>query len=110
MITCKNCRNYSPKKEMCRISGGSVPEDGQICKDFRVIPAKRDLDGVYFRVKRDGEWGNVCFSDMTPEEREEVIGSRRPEWWKSLAGIMADCLRAVGDQFEIVSNQNHEDE
>ena len=115
MITCKNCRNYSPKKEMCRISGGGVPEDGVsedgvICKDFRVIPAKRDLDGVYFRVKRGGRWGNVCFSDMTKEERDEVLGTRPTEWWKSLAYIMADCLRAVGDQFEIVSNQNYEDE
>lgn len=101
MITCKNCRNYSPKNGMCRISGGSVQEETRICKDFMVIPAERQLDGVYFRVKRNDKWGNVCFSDMTPEEREEVIGSRTAEWWKALAGIMADDLRAIGDRFDI---------
>lgn len=61
----------------------------------------RNLDGVYFRVKRDGKWGNVCFSDMTREERDEVIKDRPAEWWKELAYIMADCLKSVGDQFSI---------
>lgn len=29
----------------------------------------RNLDGYYFRVKRDGKWDNICWSDMTDEER-----------------------------------------
>lgn len=61
----------------------------------------RNLDGVYFRVKRGGKWGNVCFSDMTPEERDEVIKDRPVEWWKMLAYILADTLRSIGDQFDI---------
>lgn len=61
----------------------------------------RKLDGVYFRVKRNGEWGNVCFSDMTTEERDEFIGDRSVEWWRSMAYIMADCLREIGDKFDI---------
>lgn len=102
-MSCKNCKEFSPKKGMCRLNGGARAEEDEICKDFAVYPMKRDLDGVYFRVQRDGRWGNVCFSDMTPEEREEVIGKRVPEWWKSLAGIMADRLRDIGDTFDIVS-------
>lgn len=62
----------------------------------------RNLDGIYFRVKRDGKWGNVCFSDMTNEERDEVIKERPAEWWKSVAYHLADCLRQVGDTFDIV--------
>ena len=27
----------------------------------------RNLDGYYFRVKRDGKWDNVCWSDMKNE-------------------------------------------
>lgn len=61
----------------------------------------RNLDGVYFRVKRDGKWGSVCFSDMTTEERDEVIGDRSVEWWRSLAYILADTLRSVGDQLDL---------
>lgn len=62
----------------------------------------RNLDGVYFRVKRGGRWGNVCFSDMTPQEREEVIGERPAEWWKTLACILADTLRQIGDQLDLM--------
>lgn len=61
----------------------------------------RNLDGVYFRVNRNGKWCNVCFSDMTHEERETVIGERTGEWWKSLAYILADCLKRMGDNFDI---------
>ena len=37
---------------------------------------QRNLDGVYFRVQREGGWRNVCYSDMTPDERKEVIYDR----------------------------------
>lgn len=66
-------------------------------------PTPRKLDGVFFRVERDGEWRNVCYSDMTQAERDEVIGDRPARWWKSLAEEMAECLRAVGDELDIVS-------
>ena len=36
-------------------------------------PVKRDLDGVYFRIKRDEHYQAVCFSDLTKEERETVL-------------------------------------
>lgn len=101
MLTCKNCRNYSPKNGMCRLSGGARTEEDGICKDFVVFPIERKLDGVFFRVRRNGKWNNICFSDMTPDERKEVIGSRTTEWWMALAGMMADDLRAVGDKFDI---------
>ena len=62
----------------------------------------RNLDGVYFRIKRDGKWQNVCFSDLTAEEREDKGQGRSKEWWKSLACIMADRLKEIGDTFDIV--------
>ena len=33
---------------------------------------QRNLDGVYFRIERDGRWQSVCYSDMTATERDEV--------------------------------------
>ncbi len=30
----------------------------------------RDMDGIYFRVQRDGKWENLCFSDLTSEEQD----------------------------------------
>lgn len=69
----------------------------------------RNLDGVYFRVERDGRWQNVCYSDMTAEERDRMAKTRAasstPEqqatWWRSLADLMADQLYDMGEQFGI---------
>lgn len=68
---------------------------------------KRNLDGVYFRIERDGKFENVCFSDLTEDEREYIAELRgvkmAGEWWKNLAYHLADCLRRIGDEFDIVS-------
>ena len=37
---------------------------------------QRNLDGVYFRMERDGKWTNVCFSDLTEEEMDKVMKER----------------------------------
>ena len=34
---------------------------------------KFNLDGVYFRVKRNGKWDNICFSDLTEDEQDVAI-------------------------------------
>ena len=73
-------------------------------------PTKRDLDGVYFRVERDGEWEPICYTDMTEQEREEVVAKpmyakpleEQALYWQRMTNIMADTLRQVGDQFGIV--------
>ena len=68
-------------------------------------PKKRDLDGVYFRVKRGNKWESVCFSDLTDAERHEMCVGRSDEWLVSLACIMADVLHEVGDTFDIVCGE-----
>lgn len=62
---------------------------------------KRNLDDVYFRVKRNGKYENICFSDLTTEEREEVCKGRSAEWFKNLAYHLADRLYLVGEQFDL---------
>lgn len=58
---------------------------------------KRDLDGVYFRVNRDGKWMDICFSDLTKEERDTVCKGRDVFWLKSLCNILADTIYKMGD-------------
>lgn len=62
---------------------------------------RRDLDGVYFRVKRDGCWQNVCFSDLTSAEREEVMKDRPTEWLKQMCRILADTIKCIGEEFDL---------
>ena len=65
----------------------------------------RELDGVYFRVERDGKWQSICFSDLTEEERERVCEGRSAKWFKSLADPLADCIKEIGEQFDIIAGE-----
>ena len=75
----------------------------------KTYPTIRDLDGVFFRVKRGDEYKPICFSDMTHEERLEVMEGRPAEWLMSLADIMAETLHEIGDAFSIVGSVQDED-
>lgn len=62
----------------------------------------RNLDGVYFRVRRNGKWQNVCFTDLTIEERDDVCEGRSAEWFKSLAYHLADRIQRIGEELDLV--------
>lgn len=62
----------------------------------------RNLDGSYFRVKRNGKWRNICFSDLSTEERLEVLKDKDVEFMRRLCLIIADDLKQLGDEFDIV--------
>ena len=62
----------------------------------------RNLDGVYFRIKRDDKWQNICFSDLTEDERQEMMKNRSIEWLQSLCGILANKIKEIGDQFDLM--------
>ena len=59
---------------------------------------KRNLDGVYFRIGTE----NICFSDLTEEQQDEMMSGRDPEWLKSLCKILAKALKNVGDDLDII--------
>lgn len=61
----------------------------------------RNLDGCYFRIKRDGAWQNICFGDLTTAERDMVCQQREASWYKSLAYHLADKIKIIGNQFDI---------
>lgn len=63
----------------------------------------RELDGVYFRIKRNDKWDNICFSDLTEEEMNEVLKDKDIEWLKSLCIILGKTLKEIGDYFDIYS-------
>lgn len=71
---------------------------------------QRNLDGVYFRVQRDGKVLNICYSDMTEDERKRIIYNRMDDkpleeqasYYKRLAEIMADSLYDMGEQLGVM--------
>ena len=42
---------------------------------------KRNLDGVYFRVMRDGKGVNVCWTDLDWEDRVDMMVKHNSESW-----------------------------
>ena len=62
----------------------------------------RDLDGIYFRVQRDGKWQSICFSDLTEEEMKTVMLNKDINWVKSLAIGIGKRLKEIGDQFDLM--------
>ena len=66
-----------------------------------VPPAKRDLDGVYFRVMRDGQMTNRCFSDLTKEEQDLIMDEYDASQLRRLCHILSDTLREIGDEINL---------
>lgn len=64
-------------------------------------PTKRNLDGAYFRVERNGKWENICFSDLTELERGKVMAGKTIPWLISLCEHLAETLHNIGDIADI---------
>lgn len=62
----------------------------------------RNMDGAYFRVERNGKWQDVCFTDLTLEEIDKVIGERGAEWWKGLAIHLKDRINRIAEQLDLI--------
>ena len=62
---------------------------------------QRNLDGVFFRMKRGDKYMNVCFSDMTEDEQDEVLKGRNEEYLRSFVKILAKTIRKIGDDLDI---------
>ena len=72
-------------------------------------PKKRNLDGVYFRIRRDDKWYDLCFSDLTEEERTKVMEKRNKEWVMALANILANAIHNIGDQLDLTAGFTDEE-
>lgn len=59
----------------------------------------RNLDGIYFRIGTD----NICFSDLTEEQMEDVLENRNEEWLRSMCIILGKTIREIGDEFDLIS-------
>ena len=66
---------------------------------------KRNLDGIYLRVKRGDSYEPVCLSDMTEIELEENLNPERGEWLKGAVIHLAMTIRRIGDEFDIVAEE-----
>jgi hypothetical protein len=64
---------------------------------------KRNLSGIYFRVKNEetGKFDNIVFEDLSEQQQDEMMKGRSEEWLKSLAKQLASTLNIIGEQLDI---------
>ena len=74
-----------------------------------IIPIPRELDGIYYRVERDGKWCNRCFTDLTTDEQEEMIKKYDAEGLKRMVMLLAKILRDIGDTINIVAKDEDDE-
>ena len=55
----------------------------------------RNLDGVYFIVKRDERWQNICFTDLTNEETNTILKDRDDSWLSSMLEVLLNVYDNV---------------
>lgn len=73
-------------------------------------PKKRNLDGVYFRIKRDEKIDNICFSDLMESEQDDVMKDRSEEWLKAMCKILSNSIRLIADYFNIYNDTSGNEE
>lgn len=69
---------------------------------------KRELCGIYFRIKRNAQYENICFTDMTEEEQKEILNDLSPNAMRNLCLRLAQVVRILGDTFDLSAAEGGE--
>ena len=69
------------------------------------IPIFRNLDGVYYRVFRDGIHVNRCFSDLSEAEQDVIMAGYNTEQLRRLCRYLSMSLRQIGDALDLVRDE-----
>ena len=74
-----------------------------------IYPIRRDLDGCFFRVQRDGKWYSLCWTDLTKEERESCTKDKDIYWLGRMLEYITEEYRKTGDQLDIYGRDEDEE-
>ena len=69
--------------------------------DYTNYPVERNLDGIFFRVERNGKDVSLCFTDLTASEQEDVLSNYDRDALLRMCKILAKTLRGIGDFLDI---------
>ena len=58
---------------------------------------KRNLDGLMFHVKRGNKIEEVCYSDLTDDEMQEVLKDKDKAWLEAACFHLGVRLQVMGD-------------
>jgi hypothetical protein len=61
---------------------------------------QKNLDGIFFWVKRDNDFNTICFSDLEIEEMDKVMKGKSIEWLNSLVYILENMMHESTDDLD----------
>lgn len=73
--------------------------------DKAEIPVSRNLDGVYYRVIREGKHVDRCFSDLTKNEQDDIMSEYNAEQLRQLCRYLCISIRQIGDALDLVRDE-----
>ena len=75
-------------------------------------PIRRDLDGCFFRVQREGKWHSLCWTDLTKEERDEIVkaNAHNEYWCQRMLEYITKEYRETGDYLNIYGREPYEED
>lgn len=109
-VLCRDCVEQILGRKLQNEDFADAPVNYEYDDDTRILKNEiyklgenamkivRNLDNIYFRVKRGNSCENLCFTDLTEDERLEVLKEKSPEFILQLSLLLAKRLREVGDQ------------
>lgn len=59
------------------------------------------IDGIYFRVYRDGKYQDISFCGLTEEEIAKVTDGNDGAFWKGVAMHLREVLNDLCEEFGI---------
>lgn len=71
---------------------------------------QRNLDGVYFRVKRGDKYENVCFSDLNEDEMRKVLKGKKKDWLFEMCITLGNTIYDMGQQLQVVRIEDETEE
>lgn len=77
----------------------------KIGKEKIMEKKKRDLDGVYFRFGTE----NICWTDMTPAQRQSVSEHWTRKQWQTLAMHLTEVINVIGDSLDLFAIDEEDD-
>ena len=66
-----------------------------------MYPVQRNFEGEFFNIQRDGETVELCFTDMTADEQQELLAKLEPNKVADLCVLLAKNLRTLLDLFKL---------
>lgn len=62
---------------------------------------RRDLSGIYYRVRRDDKWVNLCFEDLEPNEQKDILNKQDHEFARNMVLVLANTINKIGEELNV---------